>query len=63
MEQLDNFYGYFNIVIGTMCILIGFKIYRPFKKEKEKEIYDKYLNLYRYGGIGILIWGLIRVFS
>jgi hypothetical protein len=62
MEQLDNFYGYFNIVLGTIFILIGFRIYKPFNKEKEEEIYKKYINLYRFGGIGLLIWGLIKVF-
>lgn len=61
MEQLENFYGYFNILLGTVFILIGFKVYKPFSKDKEDEIYRKYINLYRFGGIGILIWGLIRV--
>jgi hypothetical protein len=62
MEQLDNFYGYFNILLGIIFILIGFKIYKPFSKDKEEEMYNKYINLYRFGGIGLLIWGLIKVF-
>jgi len=62
MEQLDNFYGYFNILLGTIFILIGFKIYKPFSKEKEEMMYKKYINLYRFGGIGLLIWGIIKVF-
>jgi hypothetical protein len=62
MEQLDNFYGYFNILLGTIFILIGFKIYKPFSKDKEEEIYKKHINLYRFGGIGLLIWGLFKVF-
>lgn len=61
MEQLDHFYGYFNLLLGTIFILIGFKLYRPFSKEKEEEMYKKYINLYRFGGIGLLIWGLIKV--
>lgn len=62
MEQLDNFYGYFNVSLGTIFILIGFKIYKPFNKDKEEEIYKKYINLYRFGGIGLVIWGLIKIF-
>ena len=33
MEQLDHLFGYFNLVLGTIFILIGFKIYKPFKGE------------------------------
>lgn len=62
MEQIDNFYGYVSILLGIISILIGFKIYKPFAKDREEEIYKKYINLYRFGGIGLLIWGLIRVF-
>lgn len=62
MEQIDNLYGYVNILLGIIFILIGFKIYKPFAKDREEEIYKKYINLYRFGGIGLLIWGLIKVF-
>jgi len=61
MDQIDNFFGYFNIVLGTVFTLIGFKVYRPFKKEKEEEIYRKYTNFFIFGGIGLVIWGLIKV--
>jgi hypothetical protein len=62
MEQLDTFYGYFNILLGTIFVLIGFKIYKPFSKDREKQMYKKYINLYRFGGIALLIWGLSKVF-
>jgi hypothetical protein len=62
MEGIDNFYGYFNLALGTIMTLIGFKIYRPFKKEKEDEVYRKFGNLYKFGGIALILWGLIRVF-
>lgn len=62
MEQIDTFYGYFNIVFGTIMLLIGFKIYRPpFKKNREEMIYKKYGNLIKYGGIVFIIYGLIKI--
>ena len=63
MGTLEYFFGSFNIILGIVFILIGFKIYRPFKanKEREKEIYAKYINLYRIGGIGLVIWGLVKI--
>jgi len=36
MEQLDNFYGYFDVLLGTIFILIGFKIYNHSKEKKVK---------------------------
>jgi len=62
MESLDNFYGYFNLVLGTIMTLIAFKIYRPFSKEEEDEKYRKFGNLFKYGGIAMIIWGLIKLF-
>ena len=35
---------------------------RPFKKEKEEEIYKKFGNLYKFGGFALIIWGLIKIF-
>ena len=63
MEQLDHFYGYFNVILGILMILIGFRIYKPFKGEKGEAVYRKFKDLYRYGGIGMLIWGLTKIFA
>lgn len=62
MEQMDSFFGYFNLLLGIVFILIGFKIYKPFTGDKGAETYRKYKNLYRFGGIGLVIWGLVKIF-
>jgi hypothetical protein len=62
MEHLDYFYGYFNLVLGTIFILIGFKIYKPFKGEDGEKKFQKTKTFYRLGGIGLAIWGLIKIF-
>jgi hypothetical protein len=61
MEHIDKFYGYFNILLGTVFILLGFKIYKPFRKDNAEAMYKKYVNLFRFGGIALLIWGLTLV--
>jgi hypothetical protein len=61
MDQLEYFYGYFNLLLGTISILIGFKIYRPFKGEEGEKKFQKTKTLYRFGGIVLVIWGLIKV--
>jgi hypothetical protein len=62
IEQFDHFYGYFNLALGTICILIGFKIYKPFKGEEGEKKFHKMKTFYRLGGIGLVIWGLIKIF-
>ncbi len=61
MEQLDNFYGYFNLVLGTVFILIGFKIYKPFKGDEGERKFQKMKTFYRLAGIGLVIWGLVKI--
>jgi hypothetical protein len=61
MELIITFFGYFNLVLGIIAILIGFKIYKPFIKEREEEVYKKYIYLFRIGGFGLVIWGLIKI--
>jgi len=41
--------------------LIGFKVYRPFTKEKEEETYKRFGNLFKYGGIVLVIGGLMKL--
>lgn len=62
MEQLDSFYGYFNILLGTIFILIGFKIYKPFKGDEGEKKFQKMKTFYRLAGIGLVIWGLVKIF-
>ncbi len=61
MEQLDHVYGYFNLVLGTVFILIGFKIYKPFKGPDGETKFQKMKTFYRLGGIGLVIWGLMKI--
>lgn len=61
MEKLDYFYGFFNLALGTVLTLIGFKVYKPFKKDKEEEMNRKFGTFYKVAGIGLIIWGLIKV--
>ncbi|WP_262708657.1 hypothetical protein [Chryseotalea sanaruensis] len=42
--------------------LIGFRVYRPFTKEKEEAMYKKFGNFFKYGGIALIVWGLIKIF-
>lgn len=63
MEQLENFYGYFHLILGTIMILIGFKIYKPFKGENGEKTYQKFKYLYIFGGILLFIGGLISILS
>lgn len=51
----------FNIVIGIIGILIGFKIYKPFKKDKAEAYHKKYSLFFTIGGVGMLIWGIINL--
>lgn len=62
MDQSDHFYGYFNLVPRTICILIGFKIYKPFKGEEGEKWFDRTKIFYRLGGGGLIIRGLVKIF-
>jgi heme A synthase len=56
-------FGIFNILLGAVFVLIGLKIYKPFKKEKEEVIMKKFKGLYLWGGIGLIVWGSIKLFQ
>lgn len=53
---MDIFLGIGNIGIGIAMILIGFRIYSPFKDE---QLYNKFGNFYKVGGIVVFILGII----
>lgn len=61
MNQLDYFFGFVNIVFGIVFILIGFKIYKPFKGEDGETKFQKMKMFYRLGGIALLIGGLVKI--
>lgn len=51
----------FNILLGTMMTLIGFKLYKPFKDENLKNHYEKFSIFYKIGGIVILAYGIMTL--
>jgi hypothetical protein len=61
MEHIDHFYGYFNLALGIFFILIGFKIYRPFKGEEGEKKFQKSKRFFQIGGIALVIGGLIKI--
>jgi hypothetical protein len=56
-------FGIFNIFLGVVFLLIGLKIYKPFKKEKEEAIMTKFKGFYILGGLGLIGWGLVKLFQ
>ena len=52
----------FNVFLGVAFLLIGLKIYKPFKKEKEEAIMKKFKVFYILGGLGLVAWGLVNLF-
>jgi hypothetical protein len=57
------FFPFFNVFLGIVFLLIGFKIYRPFKKGKEESMIKKFKAFYILGGFGLITWGLIKLFQ
>jgi hypothetical protein len=62
MQQLDNFYGYFNLVLGTIFLLTSVRILKPFKGEEGEKRFKKWQTFYIIGGAGLIIWGLVKIF-
>jgi hypothetical protein len=61
--KLYMFFPLFNIFLGVVFLLIGFKIYRPFKKEKEEAMMKNFKVFYILGGFGLIGWGVIKFFQ
>ncbi len=57
-----SFFPFFNIIMGIIGILIGFEYYKPFKKDLADKYHNKYGTFFKLGGIGMLTWGLIKLF-
>lgn len=53
----------FNITLGTVFLLIGFKIYQPFKPEKADKIYKQFKYFFIIGGFGLIAWGIANAFN
>jgi hypothetical protein len=50
-----------NLLLGTLGLLIGFKIYVPtFKSDEAKVNFYKRAILYKIGGAAMLIWALYQ---
>lgn len=64
IEILDRlFFPVFNILIGIVGILIGLKVYKPFRKEKQEVYYKKFKYFYLIGGVILTVRGFIKVYS
>lgn len=50
----------FNIVFGIIMFLTGSEKIKPFRKEKEANL-KKYNWFFVLGGIGMFMWGLIKL--
>jgi hypothetical protein len=61
MNYFHLIFPCFNILIGTMMTLVGFKIYKPRTDKKTLETYEKFSWLLKIGGIAMLCYGIIRL--
>ena len=62
--SFEYFFAVVYILLGAFFSLTGFQILKPFKndEERQKGVTDKYKNLYRYGGMAMVLWGLFKLF-
>lgn len=58
---MNSFFPAFNILLGIVFLLIGLKGYKPFKKEKEEAIMKNFKGFYIFGGLGLIVWGLVQL--
>ena len=61
MTTLNHFYLYFNLFLGLMFMLIGFKLYKPFRKDREEEVYRRFGKVFKYGGIIVFALSAFRL--
>ena len=61
---MDLFFAIGNVGMGMMMTMIGFKVYNPWKgnKEDKKEAlwYKKFGTFFKIAGIALLIFGIIK---
>ncbi len=54
-------FHFFNIGLGLVFILIGLKVYKPFRPDFAPKI-APYLIYYTIGGVLLIAWGLVNLF-
>lgn len=59
----DDITPYINIGLGLFFTLVGFKVFKPFAKEKEEETYKKYGGFFKIAGIALLVFGIYKLIS
>jgi hypothetical protein len=61
MENLYQYSGYFNLIIGALFLLIGFKIFKPYKGESGEVKFNKLKTFYKVGGFLLIVLGLMKI--
>lgn len=60
-------FAFGGLAFGLIMILIGFKVYNPFKgknePEKEEEWYRKFGTFFKVAGVAIFLYDLWKVVS
>ena len=51
MDKFNYFFGFFDIGLGIVFAMIGFKIIKPFSKEKEEEMNRRFSTFYKVGAL------------
>ena len=63
---MEIFFAVGQIIAGLYMTAVGFKIYNPFKgknePEKEEQWFKKFGTFFKYGGIALVILGIIQLF-
>lgn len=54
---MELFYGFFNILMGTLMLLISFG-----KIKLEKVLNERWIFFFKIGGIGMIFWGILKIY-
>jgi hypothetical protein len=61
MEYFYLIFPCFNILVGTMMAMVGFKLYKPLTDESMQRHYEKFSIFYKIGGIVVLLYGTMTL--